>query len=272
MVESLMLIALGFLTATLFAIIAIQLVRRRAVAVTTARVTQELQSADQRAHEEAAAATVRITALEAKIAELASGNSAFADRNAELEHAAMTAAATADAQRREIEEHCTAREAAEQGANALRQNVAELQAQTDMLRQRIKDLETAGNAELERQTQVEEQLKALGERAARLVYEMNEAFGRVATASGLHAAIITPMPGAAPEPVTQAPTTIAKLTPFPADEQGASLDELSAIKASLASTFETPAPTDFDDDDDSSLPGEMILAERIKALEAGVAS
>lgn len=271
MVESLMLIALGFLTATLFAIIAIQLVRRRAVAVTTARVTQELQSADQRAHEEAAAAAVRITALETKIAELASGNSAFADRNAELEHAAMTAAATADAQRREIEEHRTAREAAEQGANALRQNVAELQAQTDMLRQRIKDLEAAGNAELERQTQVEEQLKALGERAARLVYEMNEAFGHVATASGLQAAIVMPMPDAASEPVAQAPA-IAKLTPFPADEQGASLDELSAIKASLASTFETPAPTDFDDDDDSSLPGEMILAERIKALEAGVAS
>lgn len=271
MVESLMLLALGFLTATLFAIIAIQLVRRRAVAVTTARVTQELRNADQRAHEEAASAATRISALEAKIAELVSGNSAFADRNAELEQAAVAAATEAETRRREIDDLRAGHKAAEQEAETLRRTIPPLEARIDMLRQRIKDLEAAGSAEIDRQSEVQQQLKALGEKAARLVHEMTEAFEQVASATGLQTAVAAPEAAAIPqEPAAQAPA-VAKLTPFPAKELGAGFEELSAIKASLSSTFENTAPTDFDDDEDS-LPGEMILAERIKALEAGVTS
>ncbi|MEN6542875.1 hypothetical protein [Parvibaculum sp.] len=273
MVESLMLLALGFLTATLFAIIAIQLVRRRAVAVTTARVTQELRNADQRAHEEAASAATRISALEAKIAELVSGNSAFADRNAELEQAAVAAATEAETRRREIDELRAGCKAAEQEAETLRRTIPQLEARIDMLRQRIKNLEAAGSAEIDRQAEVQQQLKALGEKAARLVHEMTETFEQVASATGLQAAVAAPAPEAAvvpQEPAAQAPA-VAKLTPFPAKELGTGFEELSAIKASLSSTFENTAPTDFDDDEDS-LPGEMILAERIKALEAGVTS
>lgn len=287
MAESLMLIALGFLIATFFAIIAIQLVRRRAVAVTTARVTQELKSADEHAHEEAAASAGRIAALEAKIAELASGNSAFADRNAELEQAAITAAEAAEAQReasaneaetlrRDIATLQTQNEAARAQADRQSQELASLHAHADALRQRIAGLEQAATAEIDRQSHLELQLKALGEKAARLVYEMNEAFAHVAEAPVLQAAVNAPMPEMAPEPATGPAVTEAqptpKLTPFPADELGAGFEELSAIKASLSSTFAPVAPTDFDDDDEDGLPGEMILAERIKALEAGVTS
>ncbi|KAB7740852.1 hypothetical protein F2P47_07355 [Parvibaculum sedimenti] len=287
MAESLMLIALGFLTATLFAIIAIQLVRRRAVAVTTVRVTQELKGADERAHEEVAASAARIAALEAKIAELASGNSAFADRNAELEQAAVVAAEAAEAQRktsaheaetlrRDIAVLQTQHEAARAQADRQSQELANLHAHADALRQRVAELEQAATAEVDRQSHLEQQLKSLGEKAARLVYEMNEAFAHVAEAPVLQAAISAPTPELTREPATGQVTTEAqptsKLTPFPADELGAGFEELSAIKASLSSTFEPVAPTDFDDGDEDGLPGEMILAERIKALEAGVTS
>lgn len=273
MAESLMLIALGFLTATLFAIIAIQLVRRRAVAVTTARVTQELKNADERAHEEVLASATRIAALEEKIAELASGNSAFADRNAQLEQAAIASAQEADALRSTIAELQMLHEAARSQAERQAQELSSLHAHADALGQRIVDLEQAASAEIDRQSQVEQQLKSLGEQAARLVHEMNQSFGQVAAAPGLQAAIAAPMPelAAAPQEAT-VEVPAAKLTPFPADELGAGFEELHAIKASLSSNFEPTAPTDFDDDDAHSLPGEMILAERIKALEAGVTS
>lgn len=306
MVESLMLIALGFLTATLFAIIAIQFMWRRAVAVTTARLVGELKNEDMQAHEAAKAASDQIASLEAtltekssQIVELLSGNTAFAERNTELEQAIAEAAEEAEARRQEIAALHAHREAAAQDAETLRheisnlqgecdaaraeaerhaQELATLQSHADMLRQRIGELEQAASVEIERQAGVEQQLKALGEKAARLVYEMTETFGHAADASGLQAAV-APATLPADEPAEKIvrpamepagkplPESIA-LVPYPAED----FEELNAIKASLSSSFGEGAEGGHDHASEDMLPGEHMLAERIKALEAGVAS
>lgn len=300
MVESLMLIALGFLTATLFAIIAIQFMWRRAVAVTTARLLGELKNEDMQAHEAAKAASDRIASLEAtltdkssQIVELLAGNTAFAERNAQLERTIAEVAEEAEAKRQEIVELHAHREAAARDAETLRHEIANLQGEcdaaraeaerqaqalvtlqshADMLRQRIGELEQAASVEIGRQAGVERQLKALGEKAARLVYEMTETFGHVADTSGLQAAIAVEEPAekirSAMEPAGKpSPESIA-LTPYPAE----GFEELKAIKASLSSGFDESVDVDNDHAPEDMLPGEHMLAERIKALEAGVAS
>ncbi|HUD49963.1 hypothetical protein [Parvibaculum sp.] len=270
MVESLMLIALGFLTATLFAIIAIQFVWRRAVAVTTARLNAEFNV------EEATRATDKIASLEAmledkrhEVAELASGNAAFAARNADLEQSVLRASEEAANLRRQISDLEAQCETAHAETERNAQSLAALQSHADAIQARIGVLEQAASTEIARQAQVQQQLKTIGEKAARLVYEMNEAFGQAADTVGLQAAVAAPLaPSASPDIVE--PAAIS-LTPFPADRADGAFEELNAIKASLSSSFGEAGPGD-DEDDGRPLPSEHVLAERIKALEAGVAS
>lgn len=275
MVESLMLIALGFLTATLFAIIAIQFVWRRAVAVTTARLNAEFNV------EEATRATDKIASLEAmledkghEVAELASGNAAFAARNADLEQSVLCAGEEAANLRRQISDLEAQCETAHSETERNAQSLAALQSHADAIQARIAVLEQAASTEIARQAQVQQQLKTIGEKAARLVYEMNEAFGQAADTVGLQAAVSAPLAAsasleiAAPdivEPAAISPTS------FPADRTDGAFEELNAIKASLSSSFGEAGPGD-DEDDGRPLPSEHVLAERIKALEAGVAS
>jgi len=160
MVESLMLIALGFLTATLFAIIAIQLVWRRAVAVTTSRLNAELNA------EEATFAADKIASLEVmledkrhEIADLATGNAAFADRNAELEQTVLRAGEEAAELRRQISDLEGQCEAARAEAERNAQSLATLQSHADAIQARIADLEQAASTEIDRQAQVQHRLK-----------------------------------------------------------------------------------------------------------------
>lgn len=282
MVESLMLIALGFLTATLFAIVAIQLAWRRAVTVTTQKMRGELSLDElQQTAERLTAAETALVGKDHEVAELVEHANELSARNAELENAIAAAGTDAQTLRDEISDLQThyeeARAEAERRADelaALQLHADTLQSHVTALKERIVELETAASGEIDRQRRVETQLRSLGEKASHLVAEMNEIFGEAASPSALQAAI-TPTAAAshAAEPITPAP--------YPLEENGGGdMRELNAIKASLSNFSESPraefggiAGHDTQDEDiDNPLPNERFLAERIKALEAGVAS
>lgn len=279
MVESLMLVALGFLTATLFAIVAIQLVWRRAVTVTSERVRGELNFDEmQRTIDRLADAETALDDERREVADLTAHTRALSERNAELEHTLSASGEEALALREEIadlhgryEEARTDAERRAEELAELQRDAGALQASVVALRQRVADLEKAAVAEIGRQDAIETRLRGIGDKAARLAVEMNEIFGEVADAADLRAAIAP----AEPAPRADAPAT---LSPYPmegADDDD--LRELSAIKASLSNFSESiaaDAPAERDEDvrdGEDALPNERFLAERIKALEAGVA-
>ncbi|HEX7775129.1 MAG TPA: hypothetical protein VF449_01215 [Parvibaculum sp.] len=261
MVESLMLIALGFLTATLFALIAVQLVWRRAVKVTARRLEGDMSA------EEARQAVERLNAIEVVLQDKQHEIQTLTDRNATVEDTLAQASYDAQTLRDEIaalhEIHDAARAEAEHHARS----VAALQS-------RIAELEAAASAEIARQSDVAAQLKSLGEKAARLVSEMNGVFGQAGNAAALEAAV-NPAEPAAPEPAVPesgASAAPAQLTPFPIDEIDSDDDRrLAEIKASLSNFSEGVAPEEIDEETGKSLPNESFLAERIRALESGVA-
>lgn len=276
MVESLMLIALGFLTATLFAIVAIQLVWRRAVTLTTEKMRNELNFDEmQRTADRLADAEAALDDERREVAELTAQARDLSGRNAELESTLATAGEEALTLREEIADlHAHYEEVrAEAGRHAddlaaLQRHADALQSNAATLKARIAELENAAAAEIDRQAGVEARLRNLGERATRLAAEMNEIFGDVADATDLRAAIAP----ASQEPLTAAP---AMLAPYPVEESDDDLRELNAIKASLSNYSESIAAGAEPDEDvqngEDALPNERFLAERIKALEAGVA-
>src|SRR5690606_41369618 len=109
-------------------------------------------------------------------------------------------------------------------------------------------------------------------RAARLAHQLNAAIARLPPR---HPVIrVSPSPPHPPDAVMP-----VRLAPFPAGDED--LHELHAIKSSLASFGEgAHAPGDSGEEDEEDtparngapLPNEKFLAERIRALEAGVAS
>lgn len=266
MVESLMLIALGFLTATLFALVAIQFVWRRAVKVTTNRLEGEL-NADEARH-----AVDRLANVQVQLQDKQHEVRALTERNTAVEETLAHASSELQALREEIaalhEGHAAALAEAERHAL----NVAALQT-------RIDELEAAASAEVARQNGVAAQLQSLGEKAARLVHEMHGIFGDAAGAHALEAALAHPQPAApAEQPTEHAP---ALLTPFPIEDDenaGGSEDDhrLAEIKASLSNFSEGMDHEAVAEEEESEsgkpLPTERFLAERIRALEAGVAS
>jgi hypothetical protein len=263
MVESLMLVALGFLIATLFALIAAQFVWRRAVKVTTRRLEGDTNA------EEAKQAIERLASIEIQLQDKHLEVRALAGRNAEVEGALAVASQEAQSLRDEIAALHASYDAARADAELHARNVAALQS-------RIAELEAAAAAEIARQGDVAVQLKTLGEKAARLVHEMSGIFDQAGNTQSLEAAIARP----APQPAAAAPAP-ARLTPFPIDaEDGEDAQRLAEIKASLSSFSEGgEALPDLDEaadgdsgDDETPLPNERFLAERIRALEAGVAS
>jgi hypothetical protein len=266
MVERFMLVALGFLTATLFALIAVQFARRRAVTVTTREPAGPPPTDDtgRRTHETPGLDV----APDANRGEIA----ALRGSNATREEAIVSYTRGTPA-RHEAAANAHTREASDRAeARAQAKNLA-------LLRERIAELETVIRQEIDRRSHAEALLKKLGEKAARLALEINEAVTTVADAKRLRA-VVAPLPAelvpAAPQPEAVAPLAAAPLNDR--DEMRA----LAEIKASLsdlnaASSDLSLADNDGEGDGDeriakASFPGERRLAERIRALQAGVAS
>lgn len=255
--ESLMLIALGFLSAILVALITMPLIWRRAVKVTTRRLGAEAAQAEQAAE--------TIAGLELLVRQKDEEIAALARNNMQLEETIAAATGDAAALHDEIAHLQAESEAARAEAESRGQHL-------EALRQRLASLESAFSAEMDRQEQVEAQLKALGGKAARLAHELNEA---IAALPARHQDIRV-SPSATQTPDAEMPV---RLAPFPAGDED--LHELHAIKSSLASFGEgAHARGDSSEEDEEDtparngapLPNEKFLAERIRALEAGVAS
>lgn len=261
MLESIMLIALGFLTATLFALIAIQLVWRRAVKVTTREFSDNLDLDDLKQQAE------RATTLDVRLQDKRSQVIALSDKNAQLEE---TLADT----RREVE-------TLSQDIVGLQASHAEARAEAEthlhnltLLHARIDELEANARSDMEKRHHVETQLKSLGEKAQQLVADMK--------------AVAADFGDAAPEPqaTTTKPETPMSLTPFPADEPSdnnsngkgnTELPDLAEIKASLSEMDDAKFSSDQHDNEleDTQAPphaSEGYLADRIRALKAGVST
>lgn len=277
MLESIMLIALGFLTATLFALIAIQFVWRRAVKVTTRKLTSDLDLDELKASaDEAASLNISLRDKNNEI-------SALTSKNAQLE--ASLAAARQD--------HEASQANARQEIDNLNRNIAELQSEHAALQAeaetRLNDLkalqshvdgiDAALRSDFEKRGTIEAKLKALGAKTLQLLEEMNSAVTDFGDAKNIQALLdTTPKPTEAPV----APEAPAKLTPLVLDDaddtENSDVGELQEIKASLdqhtegepvdAASAEAEASMEAEDDDAAT--SETYIADRIRALEAGV--
>jgi chromosome segregation ATPase len=259
MLESIMLIALGFLIATLFSLIAIQLVWRRAVKVTTRDLSDNLDLDDLKSQAERAAA------LDMTLQEKRSEIIELSDKNAQLEETLANTRQKIDTLSQDIVDaqarHAEARAEAETHLHNL-----------TLLHARVDELEAAAHSDMEKRNHAEAQLKSLGEKALQLVTDMN--------------AVAADLGGTVPEPhaASTKPDGAISLTPFPADEpeeqasdnqKSADLPELATIKASLSDLDEAEFSSDQDEEkpaDAAPRTGESYLAERIRALKEGVSA
>lgn len=258
MLQSVMLIALGFLTATLFALIAVQLVWRRAVTLTTRKFTEnlDLEALQQKAER---AAMLDVTLQDRQLA-----LNTLQTKNAELEQTLSNARNDAAQLNNDIADLQAHHANAQAEAEAHLRELTQLQARVD-------DLEAAARGEVERRGLVEAHLKTLGETASRLIADMS----LVATEIGSAQSLLTAKTNFAPaQPAPDMMPAVEKvvLAPFPADDEMSEdeLPDLAKIKAELS---------DLDDGDTSDLATadtapqngtEGFFADRIRALAAGV--
>ncbi len=257
MLESVMLIALGFLTATLFALIAVQLVWRRAVTLTTRKFTDDLDL--DALKQKAERATILDVTLQDRQQEL----NALQTKNAQLEQTLASARDDATRLNNDIADLQAHHAAAQSEAEAHLRELAQLQARVD-------DLEAAARSDIERRGLVEAHLKTLGETASRLIADMTAVAGEIGSAQTLLAA-------KAVIPVAAAPVATAALPPFPMDDEEKTdddnLSDLEKIKAALSDLDDGDlsdiATTNTPQDDTSTTP-EGFFADRIRALAAGV--
>lgn len=243
MIESLMLIALGFFVATLFAAIAAQFVWRRAVTVTTrslldteaetandARV-RELDELMQRHRQETAPLEFEISRLRGEREALAVANDDLARQNTALAN--------------EI--------------NVLQTEVGRLDAEAEALRAHI-----ARHA-----SYAAERIAVMKQEIAALESSLGDRHGQAAAAATAPIAAISPEPSGAVDAGLPEPETAT-------DEEEAART-LAEVKASLArldamaGDDRTAAP-EADDDRTEAQIGDKALLARIKALEAGVAN
>ena len=254
MLESIMLIALGFLTATLFALIAIQFVWRRAVKVTTRNLTSDLDLDELKDKADQAAALDE--SLQEKSAQVAT----LSTRNAELEGNLSRA-------RQEIE--------------TLNQNVADLQAEhanlqtaaetrlqdLKALQSHVEDIDAALRVDFEKRGVIESQLKSIGTKTLQLLEEMNGAVKDFTDTKDIQTLLdTTPRP----TEISEKTETPARLTPLvldaTEDTESSDLVELEEIKASL----DQDADAEDTGGEASPATSEAYIADRIRALEAGV--
>jgi DNA repair exonuclease SbcCD ATPase subunit len=265
MLESFMLIALGFLTATLFALIAVQLAWRRAVTVTTRKLTSELDLDDLKLKAE------RASLLDVNLQDKQEEISALIARNARLEETLTTAQADAQTLKSDVADLQS-----RHGA-ALAEAQKHLQSFTD-LQVRFNELEAAARSEMEKRGMVEGQLMALGEKANRLIADMSAVAAQIGETKDMIAA----EPEIDPQTDERQTTAAAApaLTPYMDEDDdpllgdgiGEDLAELAEIKAALdgLGTGESgPATTEPADD---AAPTDGFIADRIRALKAGVSA
>lgn len=262
MLQSVMLIALGFLTATLFALIAVQLVWRRAVTLTTREFTEnlDLDALKQKAD--------RATMLDVSLQDRQRLVSELQAKNAELEQTLANArndAAQLNSDITDLQAHHTAARAE---AEAHLHELTQLQTRVD-------DLEAAARGDVERRNLVEAHLKTLGDTATRLIADMSAVASEIGSAHSLlttaNADTATP-----PQPEVTPAAERAMLASFAADDvelNDDTLPDLAKIKAELSN---------FDEDETSDATAETapqkgaqtgsegFFADRIRALAAGV--
>lgn len=287
MIESLMLFTLGFLIATLFAIIASQFIWRRAVTVTT----RNLVGTDPAGEGEDHAAlrellddrNARLTELSTRLEKLEANEPPFPDAGEakEREHQAEAEAETV----REME-HLRTRlselEAELAGSQAVRQ------AQDDDLaaiNRRIADFEAALAEDARRKDQSHASLRGLGERAARLAYDLNNIIEEIAPRAETRKGVREIAGESAREKSEEKPEE--EQPGETGDEKVAdTLEELNdRVQAAYGAPSPEPSPATEDpmgDDDDklddehpapkltTGKPGASPLDERIRALEAGL--
>jgi DNA repair exonuclease SbcCD ATPase subunit len=255
MLESFMLIALGFLTATLFALIAVQLAWRRAVTVTTRKLTSELDLDDLKLKAE------RASLLDVNLQDKQEEISALIARNARLEETLTTAQADAQTLKSDVADLQS-----RHGA-ALAEAQKHLQSFTD-LQVRFNELEAAARSEMEKRGMVEGQLIADMSAVAAQIGETKD--------------MIAAEPEIDPQTDERQTTAAAApaLTPYMDEDDdpllgdgiGEDLAELAEIKAALdgLGTGESgPATTEPADD---AAPTDGFIADRIRALKAGVSA
>ena len=247
MIESLMLIALGFLIATLFALIGAQFVWRRAVTVTLRKMDPD-GAADTDAAEDLQAELDRLlqrherelAPMQAEIRNLRAESARLAAANETLEIEKTQLSADSDALRDEGERLRSALAALRERIDTAAAETAKRAASVAAASRELSGLEQALAAEARHYKSAREELAALE----------------------------TPAAQAAESRVPQA------LEPYSPEEQDEDARTLAEVKASLLAEIDgTPEGTarrDEDDEDEAPANGPS-LAERIRALEAGVA-
>jgi DNA repair exonuclease SbcCD ATPase subunit len=272
MIESFMLIALGFLTATLFALIAIQLAWRRAVTLTTRKLTSEFDLDDLKLKAE------RASLLDVTLREKQDDIDKLTARNGLLEETISTARADAGQLQSDIADLQAQHTQAQNEANTYLQELNALQA-------RFNELEAAAHHEIGKRGQVENQLKSLGETASRLIADMSS----VATQIGVTQEILSAeAPRAAhdveaetPPQAEPTPPTTPLLKPFPEDDEDPLIDDnlagdmtkLAEIKAALGDSDAAPESGEagpMEDEATEPAASEGFFADRIRALKEGV--
>lgn len=253
MIESLMLIALGFFIASLFAMIGAQFVWRRAVTVTlrnlgadgTAAGTENEGKTEENRQAELDAMMRRherdVAPLKAEIGRLKSENAGLSEAQQRLE-----------AERESLAAEC---EKLRSGLDALRNEMTAAAADT------AKQAASIASASRE--------LGAIEEALTARTRQFEAAQERLA-------ALDAPAPASTPIPESEAGQELALREGAEQDEDARTLAEVKAsLLAELDAAPDTGAPAERDEEDD--LPrdeppgGARSLAERIRALEAGVA-
>lgn len=289
MIESLMLFALGFLIATLFAIIASQFIWRRAVTVTT----RNLAGTDPVGEDHAALRELlddrnaRLTELSTRLEKLEASEppspGAGAGEVDERQHQAEAEATEMVGEMKRLRTRLSELEA------ELARSQAERQEQDDHLtamNRRIADFETALAEDARRKEQSHASLRDLGERAARLAYDLNNIIEEIAPRAETR--------GDTREISGESSTEKSEEKPEegPPDETGDegianTLEELTdRVQAAYGAPSANPSPSAAaepadgnNDTPEDALPaperpagkrGPSPLDERIRALEAGL--
>lgn len=290
MIESLMLFALGFLIATLFAIIASQFIWRRAVTVTT----RNLVGTDPAGEEHDALRELlddrnaRLAELSTRLEKLEANEPPFHGASREKDQQRQP-----EAEAETIREMERLRARLSEMEAELARSQAERQAQDDDLatmNRRIADFEAALANDTHRKEQSQAALRSIGERAARLAYDLNNIVEEVAPHEKPRKE-----PVEAPEAETEkkAEEKNSEITgdgqPGETHDDGIAdtLEELTdRVQAAYDAPSEAPSPASSEEamDDEgekpdggplaperlAGKPGASPLDERIRALEAGL--